>query len=77
MTKIAQNAYNKRPADMKVGDLYGYKIVAEIYGGITWAAYRGLTDWNDEEVASNGDKIDYKAARLLFPTIDQLYRWNY
>ena len=53
------------PNDLKLGDKLGFKIIAVIAHG-SWAAYRGLTHWSDERVASEGDKISEDAARALF-----------
>lgn len=64
------NAYNICGDEIKVNDYYGYKIVAVIHSEYFWAAYMGLTDWSDDRVAREGDKISYNAAKSLFPTID-------
>lgn len=32
-----------------------------------WAAYKGLSNWPDEEVVSSGDKLSEEAATALFP----------
>jgi hypothetical protein len=61
------NPVNVEPRNLKAGDVLGFKVVAVIgYGRHDWAAYRGLTSWTDEEVASNGDKISKEAAEALF-----------
>lgn len=61
------NPVTVRPSDLRAGDVLGYKIIAVIgYGGNDWAAYAGLTDWSDEEVENNGDKISQEAAESLF-----------
>ena len=60
------NPVTVRPNDLKAGDELGYKVVAVIGYAHDWAAYKGLTDWSDEEVASNGDKLDEDAAEALF-----------
>jgi hypothetical protein len=31
-----------------------------------WAAYQGLTDWSDDRVAMEGDKLSQAAAEALF-----------
>jgi hypothetical protein len=64
------NPVSVKPYTLKAGDLLGFKIVAKIYsnnnGEGFWAAYRGLTDWEDEKVASDGDKIPQEVAEALF-----------
>ena len=54
------------PNDLQPNDLLGFKVVAVIYSGGFWAAYRGLTYWSDEQVATSGDKISEDVARSLF-----------
>ncbi len=56
-----------RPIDLTPGDAVAVKIVAVVGDGGTWAAYMGLSDWDDERVAQEGDKILEEAAQLLFP----------
>lgn len=63
------NAYVVSPGEVRPGDLYGYKVVAVVYSGGFWAAYRGLTDDSDQEVAAYGDKLDRDQAAALFPTL--------
>lgn len=64
------NAYNICGDEIKPNDRYGYKIIAVVYDESFWAAYMGLTDWDDERVACEGDKISYEIAKRLFSTID-------
>lgn len=66
------NAYNVRGNEIKVNDRYGYKIIAVIHDEYFWAAYMGLTDWSDDRVAREGDKVSYEIAALLFPTINAI-----
>jgi hypothetical protein len=54
------------PIDLKPDDTLGYKIIAVIGYNGDWAAYAGLTDWTDEQVAAGGDKISKEAAEALF-----------
>jgi hypothetical protein len=56
-------------------DRFSYKVVAVVGNNNTWNAYRGLTDWDDDEVARNGDAISHKAAAALFPTLDNNLSW--
>lgn len=65
------NPYVLYPSEVKPKDRVGYKVIA-IHHGVTWAAYRGLTDWSDDKVQNEGDKLDEKVARLLFPVMDNL-----
>ena len=60
------NPVTVQPYKLKGGDILGFKIVAVIGHMGDWAAYRGLTDWTDEEVASSGDKLSREAAEALF-----------
>ena len=55
-----------RPLDIKPGDNLGFKVIAVIGYGGDWAAYYGLTNWSDEKVASEGDKLNKEAAEKLF-----------
>ena len=46
-----------------------------------WAAYVGAVEGNDHEsealgVAMNGSKLSYQIAKLLFPSVDQAFRWR-
>jgi len=64
--KPTLNPVSVRPMDLKPGDRLGYKVIAVIGEGHDWAAYKGLSDWSDEEVANNGDKLSQTAAEALF-----------
>ncbi|MFA5035704.1 MAG: hypothetical protein WC479_00815 [Candidatus Izemoplasmatales bacterium] len=80
MTRIANsqgtlNAYNITPEELTDRDRFGYKIVAVIRNGY-WCAYRGLTDWSDEEVARSGDSVSHEIAAGLFPTLDNSLEWG-
>jgi len=61
-----------RPADVQPGDCFGYKVVATRhehgpgYGASSWVAYRGPTEWTDQKVLDQGEKIGPKTARALF-----------
>lgn len=54
------------PVDLKPGDRLGYKVIAVIGGNNDWAAYVGLTDKTDEEIAMSGDKLLQEQAEKLF-----------
>jgi hypothetical protein len=60
------NPVSIHPDELKPGDKLGYKVIAVIGYANDWAAYEGLTDWSDDEVANNGDKISKNAAEALF-----------
>ena len=60
------NPVTVSPSDLRASDVLGFKVVAVIGYGHDWAAYRGLTDWTDEDVAERGDKLDKKTAEGLF-----------
>ena len=63
---------NTRPAEVQPGDCFGYKVVATVrehgpgYGASSWVAYRGPTEWTDQKVLDQGEKIGPKTARALF-----------
>jgi hypothetical protein len=63
------NPYVVHGGEIRTGDFFGYKVIAVVHDQYFWAAYRGLTDWSDERVAAEGDKISYEVACSLFPTI--------
>jgi hypothetical protein len=63
------NAYEICGYEMLPNDRYGYKIIAVVYDDQHWCAFRGLTDWSDEKVASQGDYIPSEVAQDLFPTL--------
>lgn len=54
------------PELLKPNDKLGFKIIAVIGYNNDWSAYRGLSDWSDEQTASMGDKISKEAAEALF-----------
>jgi hypothetical protein len=58
----------RRLEDLAVHAMAGVKIIAVIGDIKDWAAYKGLTNWSDERVAAEGDKIPQDAAELLFDT---------
>ena len=60
------NPVTVRPVDLKPGDCLGYKIIAVIGYANDWAAYVGLTDWSDQEIADGGDKLTKESAEALF-----------
>jgi hypothetical protein len=58
---------NVSPLTLKPNDAIALKVVAVAGYGKSWAAYMGLTDWDDDAVAESGDKLDRTAAERLFP----------
>lgn len=73
----ALDAYNVHGDEIRAGDLYAYKVVAVVSNdGRFWAAYRGRSDQDPEDIAFSGDKVDLAVARLLFPTIAATHTWN-
>lgn len=69
------NPYVANGGDIQPNERYGYKIIAVIYPNNFWKAYRGLTDWDDRRVATEGDEISQETAVLLFPTIAVVCTW--
>jgi hypothetical protein len=69
---VTINPVTVKPHELKPDDMLGFKIIAVIgASGKDWAAYRGLTNWDDERVAREGDKVDQEVAEGLFyaPTV--------
>ncbi|MFA5416924.1 MAG: hypothetical protein WC341_00560 [Bacteroidales bacterium] len=60
------NPVSAIPVQLKPGDKLGFKVIAVIGCNNDWAAYRGLTDWSDEDTAKRGDKISKDTAEDLF-----------
>ena len=48
---------NTIPSDVKAGDWCALKIVAVAGYYDDWSCYIGPSDWPDEDVVSNGDKV--------------------
>ncbi len=63
------NAYNICGDEILPDDTYGYKIIAKIWNANSWCAFRGNTDWLDEEVLAKGEQIPFEIAKYLFSTI--------
>ena len=60
------NPVTVQPHLLEPGNRLGFKVIAVIGHNNDWSAYRGLSHWTDEQVASQGDKISGTAARQLF-----------
>jgi len=59
-------------------DRTAMKVVAVVGHANDWAAYKGPSDWSDDDVARNGDKIGEEEAKRLFYSLghsDLVYRW--
>ena len=70
--------YNTRPTEVKPGDCFGYKVIAIVRGhGLFWAAYRGPTEWSDQRVLDEGDKVSEETARSLFYAISHCPELRY
>lgn len=54
------------PARLKPGDILAFRVVAVIGNNNDWIAYRGYSDWSDEEIAMHGDEMSKKTAEQLF-----------
>ena len=61
-----KNPVHTRPSDVEQGDAFAIKIVAVAGYANDWAAYIGPTDWSDEMVAEQGDKLSPEQAGPLF-----------
>lgn len=61
-----KNFLTTSPSDIQPGDCFGFKIVAVAGYDYDWAAYIGLTDWEDEQVVRQGDKLLEEQAEPLF-----------
>jgi hypothetical protein len=59
------NKFNTSPSDVKADDWCALKIVAVAGYGNDWACYVGPTDWSDEHVASNGNKVSEEEASIF------------
>jgi len=69
-----KNAYTTSPKDVEPGDKFAWKIVAVVspHNAVDWAAYRGPTNWSDDDVAMSGSKLRESAARYLFPILSNI-----
>ena len=61
-----KNLVTTSPSDVKQGDAFAIKVVAIAGYANDWAAYRGPSDWSDQMVAEQGDKLNEEAARVVF-----------
>jgi hypothetical protein len=69
-----KNAYTTSPQDVEPSDKFAWKVVAVVSfnNAVDWAAYRGPTDWSDDEVAMSGSKLKEGTARGLFPLLSNI-----
>lgn len=61
-----KNLITASPSDVEGGDAFAVKVVAVAGFGDDWSAYRGPSDWPDQLVAEQGDKLLRRAAEALF-----------
>jgi len=69
--------YNSPIAAMRNGEAVSIKIVAVAGQANDWAAYYGPSDWTDERIAKEGDKMMATHANPIFPHMHmsgRLYR---
>ncbi len=63
------NPYPLSGSEVVQEDNIGLKIILHAYHFPFFAAYRGLTDWSDEYVASNGDKLREAECAAIFGAV--------
>lgn len=63
------------PSCVLDGDAFAIKVVAVAGYDGDWTAYVGPTDWTDEQVAEQGDKLTEAQAGALFYVM-QLRRYR-
>jgi len=61
-----KNLVTTSPSDVESRDAFAVKVVAVAGFTDDWAAYRGPSDWSDQLVAEQGDKLARRAAEALF-----------
>lgn len=61
-----RNKWTTRPFQIQDGNRVAIKVVAVAGTNNDWAAYEGPTDWPDEKVASEGDKLAKNQVGKLF-----------
>ena len=61
-----KNLVTTSPSDVEDRDAFAVKVVAVAGFADDWAAYRGPSDWSDQRVAEQGDKLPCRAAEALF-----------
>ena len=66
MSRIV-SAYNVIPKDLQPGDLAPMHIVAVVYRGGFWAAYKMEQAESAQTIAEDGDKLPEAVACELFP----------
>lgn len=57
-----RNWYNTSPSDVADEDAFAVKLVAIAGTNNDYAVYAGRSDWSDEKVAANGDKVSEEQA---------------
>ena len=61
-----KNKHTTQPQDVRPDDAFAVKVVAVAGYNLDWAAYEGPTEWPDEKVIREGDKLIRKQAEPLF-----------
>lgn len=65
------------PSDVEIGDAFAIKIVAVVYPPdregcrAHWCAYRGRSEWTDDQVVQMGDQLLEEHARSVFYVLDR------
>jgi len=68
--------YNEGGHILKQGDIVAVKMVAVIGWAEDFSVYQGLSEWSDQQVAENGDKVPESVGRAVAPYCAHLaYRW--
>ncbi len=67
---------NTSPQRLVAGTRVPVKIVAVVGYGNDWAAYIGPSEWTDQRVSEEGDKISEDAAKNLFPAMAQAFGYR-
>lgn len=66
---------NMRPGDVKAGDAFAIKVVALAGYAGDWTAYVGPSDWPDERVLKEGNKlVEFQVGDLFYVMRDRVYR---
>lgn len=66
-----KNLVTTSPGDVEDRDAFAVKVVAVAGFADDWAAYRGPTEWPDQLVAEQGDKLPRRAAEALFYVMER------
>ena len=64
------------PQRIAKGTRVPVKVVAVVGYSNDWAAYIGPSDWTDEQISKDGDKVSEDAAVNLFPAMSQAFSYR-